>query len=120
MKLCATRSCPEYAMDGSAHCPPHDVQARARKKSLASQRGTARPEIYRTRRWRKVRLLVLRRDDFTCVVCGRNEVELGGPHNLVADHVGGDYSDPFNPDKLRTLCRRCSGEEDGGRRTNPA
>ena len=113
VNMCAERGCPEYAADGN-RCVPH-----ARTYEIA-RRARERNEIYKDKRWPRVRLKVLRRDMYTCQLCGRDELELGGTHNLVADHIGGDYSDPFNPETLRTLCRRCSGEQDGGRARRPA
>lgn len=108
-KMCNRRGCPEYTDGARAYCPAHWAEEAER------QRARERSWIYRDKRWRRVRRVVLKRDEYTCVLCGANEVELGGQWNLVVDHAGGDYSDPFNPEKLRTLCRVCSGEQDGGR-----
>ena len=52
----------------------------------------------------------LKRDDYTCAVCGVRHVELyGHEHKLVADHIvpiamGGDQ---WDMDNLQTLCRTC-------------
>ncbi len=58
--------------------------------------------VYNTRRWRRLRLLILERDRRRCTRCG-------GSGRLEVHHVrpvarGGD---PFDADNLRTLCRRC-------------
>ena len=49
--------------------------------------------------WRRLRLVVLRRDRWTCAGCGRHAP-------LEVHHVDGDpsHNDPAN---LTTLCRRC-------------
>lgn len=71
-----------------------------------------RNRVYADPRWRRVRGVVLRRDNHQCVLCGATELE----QRLVVDHAGGiDYQDPFNPDGLRVLCLKCSGRVDGGR-----
>lgn len=59
-----------------------------------------RPELGRAR-WKRIRLVILERDDYTCQLCGR-------PANTV-DHIqpaayGGDDS----PENLRALCRSCN------------
>ena len=55
-----------------------------------------------TRRWDAVRRAVFERDGWRCVECGRAGL-------LEVDHVvplkrGGD---PWDPDNLQALCRRC-------------
>jgi 5-methylcytosine-specific restriction endonuclease McrA len=72
-----------------------------------------RHTIYDSRRWRRIRKHILTRDCHTCTLCGNTE-------DLVVDHIGGiDYQDPYNPHKLRTLCRTCSGRVDGARGGGP-
>jgi 5-methylcytosine-specific restriction endonuclease McrA len=63
---------------------------------------------------RQQRKRVLERDDYTCVRCGHHD-ETGT--TLIADHVLGiDEPRTFTDAELQTLCRRCSGRKDGGRR----
>lgn len=64
--------------------------------------GRAGREIYRTQRWRRLRLAIFERDGWRCVLCGR-------PGRLECDHKkpiasGGDW---WDPDNLRTVCRSC-------------
>lgn len=77
-----------------------------------NKRKQQRPtNIYTSRRWRELRLRVLKRDRFTCQECG-------GKANTV-DHVKPftDASDPlaWQTTNLQSLCRRCHGHKDGGR-----
>ena len=64
--------------------------------------GRAGKRIYRTPRWRRLRLVIFARDGWACVKCGRRA-------GLECDHIrpiakAGDWYDPEN---LRTLCRGC-------------
>ena len=64
--------------------------------------GKVGRRIYKSKRWRVVRLVVFRRDGYRCVKCGRRS-------GLECDHVrsienAGDWFDLGN---LRTLCRGC-------------
>lgn len=55
------------------------------------------------RHWRKVRRNVLKRDGWRCVRCGAygNEADHIRPLRRFPDQ------DPYDPDGLQTLCRRC-------------
>jgi 5-methylcytosine-specific restriction protein A len=55
-----------------------------------------------TRRWRKLRLVILARDHYTCALCRRlaNHVD-----HIVPIARGGAM---WNPSNLRTLCRQCN------------
>lgn len=60
------------------------------------------PAIQHPRRWRRVRRMVLTRDNYRCRRCGRAGA-------LQCDHVkpihhGGDH---WNPDNLQSLCKHC-------------
>jgi 5-methylcytosine-specific restriction enzyme A len=63
-----------------------------------------RPDpIYLSAQWQRLRKLILRRDDYRCVVCG---VDVSAPGAARVDHIrrvteGGA---PFDPGNLRTLC----------------
>jgi 5-methylcytosine-specific restriction endonuclease McrA len=75
-------------------------------------RPTART-VYSTRRWRELRQHILKRDDYTCQVCGE--------HGTVAGHIHPftDHRDPlaWDPRNLRCECLRCGGREAGKRST---
>ena len=112
--ICATPGCGQLTTRG-AHCPQH---ARAAAQRDAARRNT-RPiaAIYRDPRWRRCRTRVLKRDHHTCTLCG-------APGNT-ADHHPTPLTtllqqghNPYDPATCRTLCTRCSGQADGGRRTN--
>ena len=60
-----------------------------------------RRRLYKGRRWNRVRLQVLRRDNWTCTKCGS--------WGNVAHHVGGygDLDSFHDPDNIRTVCGTC-------------
>lgn len=60
-------------------------------------------KLYKTARWRKLRLDVLTRDLFTCQMCGKVEVDTS---KLVCDHVLPHYGDEqaFWAGPFQTLC----------------
>ena len=63
--------------------------------------GFRHREIHR-RRWANLRLKILDRDGYKCVLCGRHG-------QLEIDHIkpltnGGDI---YNPNNLQTLCKFC-------------
>jgi 5-methylcytosine-specific restriction protein A len=58
---------------------------------------------YRSPQWRRIRELVLQRDNYRCVICG---VDISTPGAARVDHIrrvrdGGAFFDPAN---LRSLC----------------
>ncbi len=58
--------------------------------------------LYGTRRWKRLRRLILDRDGWRCQSCGkagRLEVD-----HILALHFGGDFWDMGN---LQALCRNC-------------
>ena len=58
---------------------------------------------YSTARWQRLRLSILKRDGFTCAMCGRP----GTSPELVADHVKPHKGDPlkfWDASNLQTLC----------------
>lgn len=61
---------------------------------------------YRTERWRRIRVAVLKRDGFTCVTC---KVLFVNTSRLVCDHVEPHRGDPvrFWNGPFQTLCDHC-------------
>jgi 5-methylcytosine-specific restriction endonuclease McrA len=60
--------------------------------------------FYLTKAWRRVRLLALQRDDYSCVVCGAN---VRAPGAARVDHIRPLASNPelgLVLNNLRTLC----------------
>ena len=60
-------------------------------------------KVTRSRRWKAVRLLVLRRDEFRCVECGARD-------RLEVDHIEPVRDRPdlaFEIDNLQALCASC-------------
>ena len=63
--------------------------------------------MYRTPRWRKLRLEVLRRDAYTCVMCGAS---VRGKGQARVDHIRPVKIHPelaWDKTNLRTLCPTC-------------
>lgn len=89
--VCSVDGCPEVAVE-RGRCAAHPAP---RKRSPSSS-------VTGTRRWRKVKALVLERDGYVCAYCG-------GPATTV-DHVkpvarGGAEYDPAN---LVAACESCN------------
>lgn len=61
---------------------------------------------------RRIKLLVRRRDQFTCQICGKAEQELG--EVLSAHHINYSKKDS-NPINLISLCQRCHATTNGNR-----
>ena len=66
-------------------------------------------KLYKTRRWKLLRLRVFERDGWRCVKCGK-------AGRLECDHIRplAESGDPWDMSNLRTLCRGC--HIDRGRR----
>lgn len=77
---------------------------------------TRRP--YDLRSWRTQRRRVLERDGWSCRVCGVHKSQLPrGSTDLTAGHVMAHAAGgPETMSNLVTLCNRCHGRIDGGRR----
>lgn len=66
---------------------------------------------YKTQRWRALRWQVLRRDRFTCRMCGAIAQDSA---QLVADHIQPHRGDPvlfWNEANLQCLCAPCHNSE---------
>jgi 5-methylcytosine-specific restriction endonuclease McrA len=64
-------------------------------------------KLYKTERWRKLRLRILLRDTFTCRICGRLE---GNTALLVCDHIKphrGIAALFWDEANLQCLCKPC-------------
>jgi 5-methylcytosine-specific restriction protein A len=69
--------------------------------------GIAGRAIYATNRWRRVRFLAKRRDNFACVRCGsRNKLEV---HHVKRVKDAPELA--FDLGNLKTLCRECHARE---------
>ena len=66
-----------------------------------AKRRRSKPHL-NSLRWQRLRLYVLRRDNWTCAKCG-GEVLLEVHH--IQEVAAG--ADPFDPDNLEVLCRNC-------------
>lgn len=76
--------------------------------------------FYALRRWREIRVVVLLRDNFRCVVCGK---KVAGLNEARIDHIKLRETHPeleLALDNLRTLCPECDNRahREKGRRQN--
>jgi len=81
---------------------------RTNPETIARRRVAQR--FYSSPAWRRVRDAVRRRDG-ACLECGTRR-------DLTVDHIIPRAQAPelaYDPDNLRTLCRRCHGRKDGSR-----
>ena len=60
------------------------------------------------RRWKAVRRVVFKRDNWRCVMCGRAG-RLECDHVVPLEHEPGQ--NPYDPDGCQALCRRCHVEK---------
>ena len=106
-RACMYPMCSNYAQRRSHYCEKHDAATKAMSQSMYNERrGTAASRGY-DHRWRKLRLMVLRKEPL-CRECGRGAT--------VVDHViphRGDralFNDPYN---LQSLCKACHNKKSG-------
>ena len=92
---CTFPGCPSLVHGRGSRCPEHSYEA---ARPNASQRG------YASRRWRRIRELVIERDGGSCQICGR----LGRQVAHIVDRRLGGSDDPSN---LRLLCDSCHSRE---------
>lgn len=98
-------------------CAGHSYTTIAERLSISKQRvhqvltGYISPsKLYRTKRPLSLRIDILQRDGFQCVLCGRKppETVLHIDHRIPSSKGG-----TLNPDNLQTLCKECnSGKQD--------
>lgn len=69
--------------------------------------------FYRSRLWRIMRARILRRDLFTCEVCGARATEVHHEIELTPENIG-DPSIALNPNLLHSLCHDCHTAETKG------
>jgi 5-methylcytosine-specific restriction protein A len=101
LQPCGEVGCPELVERG--RCPAHT-------KSLAASRGTTKERGY-AGTWKRLRLMVLRRDLHVCQEClrreGRTERATDVDH-IIALTDGGPRLDMEN---LQSLCSKCHGQK---------
>lgn len=83
------------------------ARATARRLQPSTNFGT-REGLYNTARWRKLRAYILKRDYFTCQLCGATGAAAG---TLVCDHVRGHPPDEdeemFWRGPFQCVCEHC-------------
>ncbi len=84
-----------------------------RRRPYTRQQGQ-RDSLYRSARWKKVRAIVLDRDGYSCVKCGRQR-------DLIVHHKIEVTARPdlaLTLDNLACLCRACHGRLHANKRTD--
>ena len=106
LKPCAWVGCPE--LTGDRYCKEHTRQIN--KDYDESRRDRASKKIYDSPRWRKLRLVVLKREPM-CRMCKTS------PATLV-DHIKEirDGGAPFDVDNLQPLCAACHAKKTAAER----
>jgi hypothetical protein len=77
-------------------------------------RRKARARIYNDRRWRRTRLIVWVRDNWTCRTCGHRDLDnrgktLDAHHTTPVLELVARGLDPFDPVLVETHCNVCHG-----------
>lgn len=111
LKLCAARSCDEIAEPGEAHCPEHLEERRTAsnaRKAQAKLTAVARAgaELYRTTRWRRLRLIHLAAHPL-CADCGSVGLVTAATD---VDHIKPHRGDPalfWARSNWQSLCHPC-------------
>lgn len=63
-------------------------------------------ELYRSSVWRRIRLVILKRDGYRCQVRGRRCTGVATEVDHIVRLIDGGA--PLDPDNLRAACRRCN------------
>lgn len=64
-------------------------------------------EFLKDKRWKKLRLLILKRDKYRCTQCGKDRCELHVHHKL---YITGKKPWEYKEEHLQTLCEPCHKE----------
>lgn len=81
--------------------------------------GKVTDPFYLTPEWKADRLAVLRRDNYTCVMCG---ADVRGKGKSRVDHIKPRRTHPHlarDHSNLRTLCSTCDNQRHAGRGHEP-
>jgi 5-methylcytosine-specific restriction endonuclease McrA len=118
--VCPRPGCGElYRRTARQHaCEMHAAEDRARDE--ARRAAHPRRAVYRDPRWPALSEACIERAGFTCVDCGRHELELDDNERLLADHRRGTLEAiaagvALELDELDARCSTCSGRRDGQR-----
>lgn len=115
LKSCARHGCQELVPLGTRLCAVHarEEQSGGAVRRDRSARAETSRALYRTKRWHRLRELVLRRAGGCCERPGCNATLTRGrkgPKAAMVDHIWphrGDHALFFDVDNLWALCRPC-------------
>jgi hypothetical protein len=106
-------------MPAGAVCPCGALTTRPSKKCESCESGQAaareaRNRIYSDSRWRRCRLIVWVRDNWTCRICGTRDLDnrrrtLNAHHTTPVLELVARGLDPFDPIHAETRCTTCHG-----------
>lgn len=97
MRLCASPGCPAVVPRG--RCPAHAVEQDRARPGAATWR-----KWYHTKRWARLRIVVLVKAAYQCALCGAVTLRLEVDH--VTKH-NGDRKVFWNQSNLQALCVAC-------------
>ena len=106
-KTCRAGTCSSRAAT-NGYCDRHQDTRKEYKRLYDRYRsGDEIRALYRTKRWKSVRLFVLRRD-ILCRSCG-HQAAIVVDHIVLARTIVGQFGvDAFyDPDRLQGLCKQC-------------
>lgn len=63
-------------------------------------------KIYRSKRWEKTRILILKRDKYLCQICGEPAIEVHHKKHLTPGNINNEYI-VYGEKNLISLCRDC-------------
>lgn len=109
-RTCVVPGCPEPVRGPGSRCTTHRQEARRPADLAARERDPARYDFYRSRRWKKIRLWVLR----VKPLCERH-LGMTPPRRVAAKevhHKDGDYRHN-SLSNLEALCAFCHRSEGG-------
>lgn len=69
---------------------------------MSAPKGSYERECYNSGLWKRTRLLILARDNYTCTVCEEHHQAQQVDH-IVPISKGGA---PFDPNNLRSICKK--------------
>ena len=107
--------CRSKATIGSKYCANHQVNNQRRQTRITYDEMRSDDDLrqlYRSNRWKAVRKVVFRRDNYLCRSCGHKaatEVDHTPRARIIVDEFGVDEF--FNVDRLMALCHGCHSQK---------
>lgn len=113
-RICQYSGCNEMAVEHHTYCAKHLAESQKRHQEWLENHkkkpfeNAIRANNYNNTDWRKLRKIVLKRDNYQCQQCGANAEESGFPleiHHIIPPK--GNKELFFDMNNCVTLCKRC-------------